>query len=147
MTTSGRTLSLTIPARSMWTALRVVSALCLVACASAQAPVLPQCAQGCANAAAVQVGCSLSNPSCLCKTSFTPNVVACSKTASCSASEQSVVSAVLQTMCAAGAFPPPCHRVDCHPVGQSRVLPRAPHQARDRLLPVPPRLSVRPPCR
>ncbi|KAJ7471625.1 hypothetical protein B0H11DRAFT_2039329 [Mycena galericulata] len=39
-------------------ALRVVSFLCLLACVSAQAPVLPQCAQGCANEAAIQVGCN-----------------------------------------------------------------------------------------
>ncbi|KAJ7478718.1 hypothetical protein B0H11DRAFT_2028428 [Mycena galericulata] len=46
----------------MSTALRVVSFLCLFACVSAQAPVLPQCAQGCANEAAIQVGCSLCAP-------------------------------------------------------------------------------------
>ncbi|KAJ6453336.1 hypothetical protein C8R45DRAFT_1039235 [Mycena sanguinolenta] len=43
----------------MSTAQRVLSLLCIIGFASAQAPLLPQCAQGCANEAAIQVGCAL----------------------------------------------------------------------------------------
>ncbi|KAF8144683.1 hypothetical protein K438DRAFT_1873391 [Mycena galopus ATCC 62051] len=93
----------------MLTSLRlgVLSFLCLISFVLAQAPVLPQCAQGCANEAANQVGCSLSDPACLCKTSFTSTVVQCSKTTSCSAAEQAQVNTVLQVMCALGSSSAP----------------------------------------
>ncbi|KAJ6600688.1 hypothetical protein B0H10DRAFT_696242 [Mycena sp. CBHHK59/15] len=78
-------------------------ALVLALSVSAQATTLPQCALGCARAAATAVKCNLSDTACLCKTSFASTVIQCSATTSCSASEQTQVSSILTQMCAASS--------------------------------------------
>ncbi|KAJ7247000.1 hypothetical protein C8J57DRAFT_724644 [Mycena rebaudengoi] len=61
---------------------------------------LPQCALGCARAAADRVDCALTNTLCLCKTTFASAVLQCSGATSCSPEDQSQVSKVLLAMCA-----------------------------------------------
>ncbi|KAJ7652412.1 hypothetical protein DFH06DRAFT_1206070, partial [Mycena polygramma] len=90
--------------RSMLSGLKVLAvALSLASSAAAQATTLPQCALGCAKTYAIQAGCNLSDTTCLCKTSFSADVVKCSTTTSCSQAEQAQVGVILTTMCGAGS--------------------------------------------
>ncbi|KAJ7114469.1 hypothetical protein C8R44DRAFT_984427 [Mycena epipterygia] len=74
----------------------------LVSSAAAQATMLPQCALGCARAAATKAKCDLSDTACLCKTSsFASSVIQCAATTSCSAAEKATVSAILGGLCGA----------------------------------------------
>ncbi|KAJ7901251.1 hypothetical protein B0H13DRAFT_2028498 [Mycena leptocephala] len=85
----------------MYPVFRVLAFVPLLVCsATAQATTLPQCAIGCARADAIKAGCDLSDTPCLCKTSFSLNVIQCNQTTSCSKAEQAQVSAILTAMCA-----------------------------------------------
>ncbi|KAJ7221001.1 hypothetical protein C8J57DRAFT_1393533 [Mycena rebaudengoi] len=70
----------------------------------AQAPSdLPDCALGCARAAANKVNCALTDAPCLCKTTFVSAVIQCAAGTSCSAAEKSEVGTLLSAMCASSS--------------------------------------------
>ncbi|KAJ6572431.1 hypothetical protein DFH09DRAFT_1152933 [Mycena vulgaris] len=72
--------------------------LLLLLSAASQATTLPQCAIGCARAAATRVGCALCVHYIVLAT-----VVQCAATTSCSQAEKTEVSAILAGMCAAAS--------------------------------------------
>ncbi|KAJ7906903.1 hypothetical protein B0H13DRAFT_705545 [Mycena leptocephala] len=75
--------------------------LLLVASASAQISALPDCALGCAEEAATQAQCALTDNACLCaNTSFAPSVIQCAGQTSCSPELQTQISDIIQQMCA-----------------------------------------------
>ncbi|KAJ7652915.1 hypothetical protein B0H17DRAFT_1101189 [Mycena rosella] len=82
---------------SMCCPFKTLAILCLLA------TTLPQCAIGCARAAAIQDGCDLSDTPCLCKTAFSSSVEQCARTTSCSQAEQAQVNSILGGMCAAAS--------------------------------------------
>ncbi|KAK7060025.1 hypothetical protein R3P38DRAFT_3341514 [Favolaschia claudopus] len=70
----------------------------------AQISNLPDCALGCAQQAATQLGCDISDTDCICNTAtFAPIVVDCSGTVSCSPDVQERISEILSDMCDAVA--------------------------------------------
>ncbi|KAK7047056.1 hypothetical protein R3P38DRAFT_2878057 [Favolaschia claudopus] len=70
----------------------------------AQISNLPDCALGCAQQAATQLGCDISDTDCICNTAtFAPIVVDCSGTVSCSPDIQERIGEILSDMCDAVA--------------------------------------------
>ncbi|KAF7317844.1 hypothetical protein MKEN_00872300 [Mycena kentingensis (nom. inval.)] len=74
-------------------------ALALVPTIRAQVSALPQCALGCANAAATKLSCATTDTPCLCKTSFPSTVLQCSGSTSCSDADKTKVSEILEQLC------------------------------------------------
>ncbi|KAJ7172811.1 hypothetical protein C8R43DRAFT_977627 [Mycena crocata] len=73
----------------------------LVSFCAAQATTIPQCALGCARESATDVECDISDTPCLCRTSFMIELLKCVGTTSCSATDQTQTSSIIERMCAA----------------------------------------------